>query len=467
MVTHSAQSSPDRNGWMLLGLGMLLWVAVLARWWPMSLSMGDEVGYVGQARLLLQGRITPLDTSPGYWITTAQGLIPKYPLFFPMLIAPLLALSPRLLFASGVVAALALTWVAARALEAWGRRPFWALIFLAHPTIIMITRTVMVDVLLTAFAVGAWRALRHGRPWLAATLVALTVVAKPTGVPIAAALLVGEALRQHAPREPSAVARLRWGGVGLAVGLALTAGFNWLEIGSIFSPYGPAHRYLPRPQFWPVYFPAKAIIHLRSLLLMPPLLVLGAWPLARRRELGPLLVIVGFTLMMCFYFFVDRGPTLLETLVLAPRLILPVVAFLLLGYADGLAGWFERRSPLEHLAPVLLLILPAAVALPLSVRHRSWQEPSAAALRVASEAVSSRHAHELGVGQNADKVALLYDGQVVEAARAGEGPDVILCSTRSASYRRPSEGQSCAMNGYDDQPLDAGFHVLTRRAAPP
>ena len=444
---------------------MLLWVVALAVRWPVSLSMGDEIGYVGQARLLLEGHIMPLDTTPGNWVPTTHGLIPKYPLFFPLLLAPVLALSPILLFATGVVAALAMTWVAGRVLASWGRPPFWALMFLAHPTVVILARAVMVDVLLTALAVGAWQALRRGRPPIAALLLALTVLAKPTGIPIVAALLVGEALRRRSSllvRDQATIARLAWGAAGLGTGLALTVVSNFLTTGSFSSPYGPSLRYLPTPQFWPLYFPATAPVHLRTLLLMPPLLVLGAWPLARRREIGLLLTIVGFTLMMCFYFFVDRGPNLLETLVLAPRLILPVVAFLLLGYADGLAAWVARRQRLGSVAALVLVTLPALVALPVSIRHRRWQAPAGAALQAADEAISRRGENELGVGPNAAKVALLYRGRTVEPLPGAAAPGVILCSTRSASYRDPAEGESCAREGYDDQPLQAGFHLLTR-----
>jgi hypothetical protein len=51
---------------------------------------------------------------------------------------------------------------------------------------------------------------------------------------------------------------------------------------------------------------------------------------------------------MCFYFFVDHGRTKIETLVLAPRLLLPAVAFLLVGYAEMAAGLAARFRALRR-----------------------------------------------------------------------------------------------------------------------
>ena len=97
-----------------------------------------------------------------------------------------------------------------------GAEPVWALLVLAHPTVVIIARTVMVDLLLAALAVGAWYALACRRLVTAAALFALIVVAKPTGILIALALAAGD-LASFRGASIDARARLvRSGGSGEA-----------------------------------------------------------------------------------------------------------------------------------------------------------------------------------------------------------------------------------------------------------
>jgi len=450
-----------------LAIGMFLWVLALAAFWPLSLSFADEVGYVGQAKLLLEGHMRPLPDSPGVWVVTPQGPIPQYPLLVPLLIMPLLAVTPRLVFISGVLAALGIVWVASRALRAWGRSPQWALIVLAHPTVVIVARTVMSDLLLAAFAVGAWWAIRRDRRITTLVLLLLLVATKPTGFLIALALVVGEAAhmaRAILARDRAAFVRLGWASAGLAIGLMAAMALNLATSGKLWFAYN--HSFLGTPPFWPVYFPTTAPRHVASLLLMPPLLLGGLWPFWRRRDYGPLLVIGGFGLMMCFYFFVDTGRNGLETLILSPRLILPVVAFLLIGYADGLAtlaARFGKAASPPHLFAALLMVAPALVAVAISARHRRWQEPNAAALAATSDLTATLGVHELGLNAAALKAGLLYPGHTALVRGARNAPEVVLCKTRSPSYRAPDERLNCDLPGYEERLDITNFRVLVRR----
>jgi len=457
---------PRERADLLLAAGMLLWVAVLLARWPLALSFGDEVGYVGQVRLLLDGRVHPLPESPGVWLATAHGRVTKFPLLLPLLVTPLFAVTPRLVFASGVLAALALCFVASRVLKAWGRSPLWGLVFLAHPTVVILARTVMADLLLAAFAVGAWWALRRGRGVLGGSLIALVVGTKAIGFFVAMGLVAGEALRAWgaiARREPGAREQLVRAVAGLVSGMVFTSALNVVTTGEPGFVYDQAHQYLGTPQFWPRYFPTSAPAYATALALLPPLLVAGAWPFWRRREFGPLAVIAGLTALMCFYFFVDRGRTRLETLVLAPRLILPVVAFLLVGYADLLAGLAERAPRAAPALAALLVVAPALVCLAVSSRHRAWQEGEAAAVAEAARAVQAARAPELGLTGNASKAALLYPGRVSMYVAGVHEPDVVLCNAGSESYRDPASIVTCALPGYEERAARDAFHVFVRR----
>jgi hypothetical protein len=467
-LTHAEHEAKGR---ILLAIGILLWVSALVWKWPLTLSFGDEIGYLGQARLLLEGHVRPLADSAGIWIKTPAGRIALYPLTVPVLLAPLLAISPRLVFAAGVAAAVMLAWIASRVLRSWQRSSVWALLLLAHPTVIIVARTAMADLLQATFAVGAWWALRRGRTLATVAMFAATVAAKPTGIPIALALLAGElftARRSLVARAPGELARLVWAAVGVALGLSLVAASNLLSCGTLsfgYSQLDSAWRaYLGGPSFSPRYFPKTAPAHAAWLVVMPPLLFTGAWTLWRRREIGPLLVVAGTTLMMSCYFFVDRGRSALESLVLAPRLLLPALVFLMIGYADLVAGLAARLPRFGRAAvnPTLVLIAVLNAAL-LSARHRRWQEPGGQALDAAVRASDRIGTRELALVGAAFKVGLLYPGRVsVFRAGASPAPPLILCGAQSESYRAPTDTFDCTVAGYDDQVEPGGFHLLVR-----
>jgi hypothetical protein len=449
----------------LFAVGVVAWLAATIARWPAGLSFGDEIGYVGQARLLLEGRVHPGNDSPGIWNATPAGPVPQYPLFMPLLLAPLVALWPPAVFLIGVLAAVGLCWTASRALKAWGFDPRWALVLLAHPTMIIIARTVMADVLLSAAAVGAWWALRRGRAVLAVTLLAATMAVKATGFLVAAAIVAGEvagAGRELWARAPAAVRQLKIGVAGLAAGALLSVGLNVLATGTLWFGY----RFkAAAPPFALGYFRTTAPVHALALLLNPPLLLLGLAAFWRRRLVGPTLVIVGLTAMMSFYNFVDSAPTWSESLVLSQRLILPVVAFLLIGYAAGLAR-VAARLRVAQLAAALLVVAPAGLAFAIGSRHRGWQAPMRQARAAAAEVAKQTGARELGLTFNACKAGLLFDGRTTLVTRDNR-PPVVLCATRGMSYRKPEAGDDCALPGYHEVRATNGYGVLVRDPAAP
>jgi hypothetical protein len=454
-------------GYRLLAAGMLLWTLAQVARWPVALSFGDEIGYVGQAKLLLEGKVRPDLDSAGAWTPTPDGWRAKYPLLGGILLAPLCAAHPRLVFLAGVASALVIAWIAGRALAGWGRSPAWGLVVLLHPTVTLLARTAMTDLPLVAFTVGAWWSLRRGRLAAAAVLLMLTVAIKATGPVLALAIVAGEGVRcwpALRARERRAFLHVGAGAVGLGAGLALSMALSWLASGKLWFSYD--YRFLKTPPFWYGHFPSTAPHHARTLLLLPPLLVAGVWPLWRRRELGPLLVIAGLTGMMCLYYFVDTGRSWAETLVLSPRLILPAVAFLLVGWADLLAAVVEARPWACRGATAALVAVPALLALAISVRHRRWQEPEGEALAAASRLVSERGEHALGLTPESCKVALLYPGHTPWVREppipGGARPGVVLCGTRSWSYRTGDVPTTCDLAGYAVESEREGFKILVR-----
>jgi hypothetical protein len=430
--------------------------------WPVGLSFGDEVGYVGQMRLILEGRLHPSAGDPGVWVQTLHGEVAKFPYLVPLLEAPLFAIAPRLVFVPSVLAAVALSFLAARILRSWGRDSAWGLVVLAYPPVVLIARTAMTDLILATTIVGAWWAMRRERPAMASTLLGATIAVKAVGFVLVAALLTGEAARTLARfrrgERPTLRPFLHFA-CGALAGFAVSVSLNLAANGTPWSVYDQAHSYLHTPSFWPQYLRTSAPAHIASLLLAPPLLIAGVWPLWQRREYGPLVLIATLVSMMCFYFFVDRGRSFLETLFMSPRLILPAAAFLLIGYADLLARLGDRFPPDPWRA--LAILTPAALCLTISTIHRRWQAPGATALSAVSRLAETAPSADVGLTWSAVKTAIFYRGSITVLDEQRR-PQIVLCSTHYASYRDPNEQFSCSFPGYKDRMNVAEFHLLTR-----
>lgn len=443
----------------------MAWLAAMALYWPGGLSFQDDVGYVGEAKILQQGRLRPLSNDPGVWVSSSHGSIDQYMLLPSLLLLPFVSVAPRSIFLVGISAAVLLCLIAGRILKSWDRSPTWALLLLAHPTIALVARTAMADLPLAAFALAAWWSLRQKHRPAAILMFVLLLATKPTGLLLGLALAGGEILRllsRECRRDPESWRRARTAIVGIAVGILGVCATNELTTGSPRFAYD--HHFLGTPPFWPIYLTTSGSAHLRTLLLFPPLLIVGVLPWWRRFELGPVCLIVGFGTMMCFYFFVDFGITRLESMVLAPRLILPVVVFLLIGYADVLAGIAKRFGSVDKPMGFLLIVGTAAIALAIGFRHSRWQTSMKGALLMAMQASKNVGNQELGVTPEAAKAGMLFPGPTRLVDRAAPDTAVVLCSTRSASYREPTDGPySCALPGYTSLNRVGDYEVLIRR----
>jgi hypothetical protein len=381
--------------------------------------------------------------------------------------APLLALAPRAIFALGVVAALSLALTTRSVLRAWGRSPAWALLVLAHPTIIILSRTAMVDVWQAAAALGAWWSLRRGRRATVAWLVLLAVL-KATGPVLVFGVVAGEVITSFAAlraRDPQALRRLRIALGGAALAAVALGAMNYLGAGTVRSAYN--HDFLSTPPFWYTYVPLRAPVHLATLLLNPPLLAAGAWALWRHGERGATLLALGFVALMCAYFFVDTGATRVESLVLSPRLILPSVAFLLVGYVALLDGAVARvRAPLPAWGAAAIVAVVLGTTTAVSVAHHRQQRDEAAVLGFAS-ALAQARGGTLGVTDNAAKPGLMHRGHTTLFDAQSNRTPVVLCSELSASHRAPEGHFSCELPGYRSAMARGGFFALVRDDAAP
>jgi hypothetical protein len=459
-------------------VGVVLWVAVIVATWPRALSFVDEVGYVGRTKLLLEGHLSYVPGSPGLWLETDRGRVGVYPLLQSLLLAPFAAFWPRAMFALGVCEAVFLAVLARAILKSWGKSPLWAGLVLAYPTIAILARTTMADLGLATATLAGWWALRRGRRVATVAWLAILVALKPTGAVLALGVVAGEALSSRAAlraRDPAAWRRVAWGVAGGAGGLVIVVAGNLLSNGRAWFDLPRAH---DGPLFELAALPRVAPLHAATILAVPPLLGLGALAYWRRRELGPLVASAGFFAMMCVYYFVDVGVNRVETLVLAPRLLLPVVTFLLVGYAallDDLAARVGATRPADGDAPpsprpalaAALFVLPLAVVSGVSLAHTRSQRDMGIVRDVASAVADAHGEHTLGVTPLALKAGLLHEGPTRLYDPAGDRPAAVFCSEvwpshRAGARRAGAHPASCELPGYHPINARGGFFALAR-----
>jgi hypothetical protein len=247
--------------------------------------------------------------------------------------------------------------------------------------------------------------------------------------------------------------------MGTALGLALALLLNLLATGGVSYAYSASAQ-----GFELSALASSGVAYLGTLFLAPPLLVLGTIPFWKRRDLGPLLVVAGLLAMMSLYRFVDTGRTPLETLFLAPRLILPVVAFLLVGWARLVDGIAVRCHLAPWITPVLLVAAPIAAHAAGSM-HARLLEPASEARTAAEAIVPARSADVLGVTPNAFKAGVLSRLPVRAVVPGAPAPAVVLCSSEADSARSPAPASDCDVPGYEAAWKGGRFAVLTPRAA--
>lgn len=432
--------------------------------WPATLWFRDEVGYVGQARLLLSGRLHPDATSVLHAWITPGGPIAEYPFAFPALLALPFAMTPRAVFVIAIAAAIVLGCAAARQLTAWGHSPSWGFTVLLFPTALLFSRTVMADVPLAAAGVLAWTLLRNRRIWPTAATFSALVLLKPTGLIVAGGLVVGEFLRRSigpdAKFRGTVIRELAPAALGAAVGLVAALVINRAATGSFQFAYARSQM-----GFAWIHLGTTGIAHLKTLVLVPPGLVLGAIPLWRRREYGAIVASTLLIAVMCCFSFVDSGRNALESLVVAPRLILPAVVFLLVGWIDAVASRVEAVVP-RRVIPwsiaACLLVATVATGVALAPLERTRRE----ALSVAENALRARGGSLLGLGDGAFEAGLLTTSAVVWAAPGARDADVVLCATEIESLRTSLRSNSCTLDGYEELSAIGPYRVLGRVAAP-
>lgn len=323
---------------ILLAL-MAAYAALFMAFYPPSIGIEDEVGYVNQALVWTRGSVT----AEGAGFADLDGFIRVGGRHVPvrqagrsLAVLPFLALGGfRAIFLSGLLLHLTTAAVAGAILSRLGRSPVWAALVLFHPTLAIYSRTVMADggaglgLLLAALAVT--RTDRRNSGVLAGVAVGVAALMRyhaGVALPFVAASFLYPPAREN-PRREAGLCLLTGGLCG-----ALIVVYNLLMYHHPTDP-NPAMRGL-----WSArYVIPQAIFYVPALMTLWPAMLLA--PVLDRSILRWLVRgVCGFYLtLFLFYYWHDAGSSWAETAVVGLRLIQVALPLWIVSYAVVLDDW--------------------------------------------------------------------------------------------------------------------------------
>ncbi len=397
-------SPAARNGNRLLLAGMLAYAVAFLLYYPRTFAIVDEDAYLTQALLFRSGALSYDESpipAPHMTVDIAGRQVSKYPPGNSLFLLPFTALGWRAAFLSGLVLALAGTLLFASVLRRLhpDADPAWALLYLCYPPVVLLSRTLMSD-LLAATAVLLAFALLLRRGWwmlgagLALGFACLVRYSNAILVPvfILMACLTG--------RQRIRAALLVLGGT--IPGLATAALYNAYAFG------GPlAFPMYLTGLFAPGFFFRNLWFYAGNLILLYPLMLVAPAFAGRGRRLLLALPAGAVLLVYCFFSYIHAVPSLAERLTIGMRYLLPAAPFWILAFAiavERLAGkarwtmWGRDLGIAAMLALAVLIHARHARHLEDQDRYRQllYESMPASALVVCDKEVSELISHAWG-----------------------------------------------------------------------
>jgi len=334
--------------WLLVA-GTVLYALTFLAFYPRTAAIVDEDAYLTGAFLARTGRVSYEGSgipAPHMTVESNGHVVSKYPPGTSLFLTPFTFLGWRAVFISGLLLAIAGTALFGLILKrlSSGADPAWALLYLFYPAVVLLSRTVMSDLLAGALVLLAFYCLMRGRGWVLAsglTLGYACLVRYSNALFIPVFVLL--ALRSAGARLRAVLLLL----VGVTPFAMVIAGYNTYAYGSPLS----FPMYLTG-QFSPAYFWRNAWYYGTALAILYPLML--AAPLAAGRGRRLLLGLPAYALLglYCLFSYTYGAPYLPVRLALGMRYLLPGLPFFILAFvlaADRLlpklrAGWLKYAA---------------------------------------------------------------------------------------------------------------------------
>jgi hypothetical protein len=353
--------------------------------WPPTFAIIDESAYLSSAYTFRAGTVfQDVAGVDSVSRVAADGHeVGKFAPLWPAVLAIFTLPGWSAAFAAGLALHLAGFLVFAALVRRAGAPAWTSLLYLAHPTLVYYSRTMMSDTAAGVAVLLAWSAWRgEGRiaPVRAGLWLGVSCLVRYTNAVLAAiftAAAVADDLRRRGDRParspglllgllPPATALAAYNHVAFGKwwrgaagytddrhGLGMAGQFGWDHVGSGLAHYGAA------------------------LLALWPLMPLALLALRGRDAFVQRAVALGFTLFFCFYYWRDDAAGLLPTWVVGLRFLAPVLPLYLLAYAEALGRWAPSGARGRR-AGALAAAVAVAAAVTVSVRHHGALQERAA-----------------------------------------------------------------------------------------
>jgi hypothetical protein len=361
----------------------IAYVACFLVWYPSTFAIVDESTYLSTAYVYRAGTIFS-DVARVESVSRVRAgghEVSKFAPLWPAALALFTLPGWRGAFLANLAVHLAGFALFARLVRRAGLPAWTSLLYLAHPTLVYYSRTLMSDLAAGVLFLAAWwhwGGDRRRSAVLAGVWAGLSCAVRYTNVALVALFAAASALddlRRPPGRSPRTLPMIL-GALPPALALAI---YNQAAFGTWWRGTDGYRGDQVGPglggQFGPHVFASGLQHYAGALLAAFPLMLPAVFLYRGRDRLALSVVSLGFTLLFCFYYYQDRSNDFLRTAVVGLRFLVPVLPLYLLAYADVLARAF-RAADVGPRAATIGGAVAAALAIALvSARHQGYLRP--------------------------------------------------------------------------------------------
>jgi PAS domain-containing protein len=331
--------------WMVLGGMAAFYLALFSYYYPCTHGIEDEVGFINQSIVWSHGAISA--EGAGFerlndFVNYKGRNIPWRNPGRSLLILPLLMWGGlSAIFVSGAVIHLLLTLTTAFTFAKLGGSPLWAALVLCHPTLALFSRAIMGDepaALGLSCALLALVSLNRPGWWAGIAIGMAAVMRYQSGIVLPFfALAILTAPHVSRPGRQALYCLIAGG----AFAVALMA-YNLFLFGNLTG-------IVSQGSFGLHYLPSNLAFYVLSLSSFWPLMALAPAFDRSKTRYAVLAIAVPILLFTSCWYYQDRHDSWIYTLVLVPRLIIPLIPALVVSYGNWLERVFLERSLLTGL----------------------------------------------------------------------------------------------------------------------
>ncbi len=363
---------------LYIALSLVCYLAVNAVYFPRIASISDEYDFLAQAEVFGHGSLS----MEGAGLTSLPGMVEVNGKHYswrnpglPLVQSFLLRLGGQeLCHAYSFLVHLLLFFLSVLVLRKLNASPLWALLILAHPTLVIYSRTMLADETGALAILAAFYFLALGpRPFLIGLCLGIACLFRMQCAVTVPFFWLAMLMQQNSMKPSRAALRLTaWFTAGTLPGLVLLFGYY----GYIFGSYtGKSDQYA-----FSASFLAQNLQHFgTALAIWWPLMIAVPFIAKSRFETSLRMIYLPFLVMLLFYFWYDQRPNPLITSVIGQRLLIPVIPLFVIAYAltvERLVEGFKPKFPalnmyLKWLKPGVL-VLSCSLVLLLSRQHGNY-----------------------------------------------------------------------------------------------